>query len=153
VTGDTGARIAMKLDAVAAVRAHPVAGLGTGGFRAWTLERRDGDGAGFGHAHDTILHVAASNGLVGVALLLAVFGFALRDAWRNASTHGLGTYHAGPMVALLGLALATPFDTLHVSATAASVTGILFALCLAPPRDDDHEPIDVFADDRNAATG
>ena len=157
VTGDTGARIAMKSGALAAVRAHTVLGVGTGGFRDW-MTRRRGEGdrvATSGHAHDTLLHVAASNGLVGVALLLAVFGFTLRDAWRNASKHGLGTYHAGPMFALVGLALATPFDTLHVSATAASVTGIVFALCLAPPLDDDHEPLDIFADDRvrNAQKG
>ena len=93
-------------------------------------------------------HVAASNGAVGVALLLALFAFTLLDAWRHASTRGLGTYHAGPLFALVGLALATPFDTLHVSATAASVTGLVVALCLAPPRNAPHEPLDVFADDR-----
>jgi O-antigen ligase len=157
VSGDTGARLAMKGEAVRAFLAHPLRGVGTGGYRAWIRESRGDDDplSGFAHAHDTPLHLAASNGIVGVALALAVFVFALLDAARHARRAGMGTWRAGPLFALLGLALTTPFDTLHVSATAASVTGIVFALCLAPPRNDDHEPLDIFADDRirNAQRG
>lgn len=157
VTGDTGARIAMKQDAITAFAEHSIAGVGTGGFSAFS-ERRHADDerpVAHDHAHDTLLHTAASNGLVGVALLLAAFTFAIIDAARHARSHGFGTYYAGPLFALAGLALTTPFDTLHVSASAAAVTGMVFALCLAPPNRNTHEPIDIFADDaiRNAARG
>ena len=155
VAGDTGARISMKQDAVAAFLEHPIVGVGTGGFSAYS-ERRHADDeqpVAHDHAHDTLLHTAASNGLVGVALLLALFVFTIRDAIRHARTLGFGTYDAGPLFALAGLALTTPFDTLHVSASAAAVTGMVFALALAPPKRDTDEPIDIFADDqmRNAA--
>ena len=157
VTSDTGARIAMKQDAIAAFAEHPVTGVGTGGFSAYS-ERRHADDEqpiAHDHAHDTLLHTAASNGLVGVAFLLAAFVLAIIDAVRHARTRGFGTLHAGPLFALAGLALTTPFDTLHVSASAAAVTGMIFALCLAPPKRDPHEPIDIIADDaiRNATRG
>lgn len=155
VTGDTGARIAMKQEALGAFLAHPIAGVGTGGFSSWTAEQRGADDrvAAFDHAHDTALHIAASNGIVGLALLGAVFVFTFRDGIRTARTHGFGTYHAGPLFALAGLALTTPFDTLHVSNSAAAVTGMVVALCLAPPRSSTHEPIDIVADDRARNVG
>ena len=86
---------------------------------------------------------------------IAAFALAIIDAIRHARNRGFGSYHAGPLFALAGLALTTPFDTLHVSASAAAVTGMVFALCLAPPKRDTHEPIDIFADDaiRDATRG
>ena len=154
VTSDAGARIAMKQDALAAFLEHPIAGVGTGGFSTYSERRHEGDEqpVAHDHAHDTLLHTAASNGLVGVTLLLTAFTLAMLDAVRHARTWGFGTYHAGPLFALAGLALTTPFDTLHVSASAAAVTGMVFALALAPPKRDTHEPTDIFADDarRNA---
>ena len=150
ISGDTGARIALKNKAIDAFTHHPILGVGTGGFSNWIDQTSPSDepASGFDHAHDTILHLAASNGLIGVVLLLGVFIAATRDGWRWTKLHGIGTYHAGPLFALVGLALTSPFDTLHVSASAAAITGMIVALCIAPPRSSPHNPIDIFAADR-----
>lgn len=150
LSGDTGARIALKNKALDAFTHHPILGVGTGGFSGWIVQTSEPDkqAAGFDHAHDTVLHLAASNGLIGVGLLLGVFIAAARDGWRWTKQHGIGTYQAGPLFALVGLALTSPFDTLHVSASAAAITGMIVALCIAPPRSSAYEPIDIFANDR-----
>lgn len=162
VTGYTGIRIALKQEAIAAFLANPIAGVGTGGYSAWVEQHRQPASnataplsadrvSEFDHAHDTILHLAASNGLIGVGLFVALFIASGRDAWRWAKQRGPGTYHAGPLFALVGLALTTPFDTLHVSASAAAVTGMIVALCIAPPRSSPHTPIDISEHDRERA--
>lgn len=141
------ARVAMAIAAIDAFKAHPIRGVGTGNFgnhaRTQALHRaQQGTGPAepppiHDHAHNTLLHTAATNGLVGVALLLAVAAAAIRQSilWiRNAPTQAtLGSYQAGPLFALFGLILITPFDTLHVSASSAAITGVVLALCVNPP--------------------
>lgn len=134
-----GARVAMKRAAVAVFLDRPLRGAGTGGFadRARELSDRGAAfdaGAIHDHAHDTLLHLAASNGIVGVVLAVGVGVGAGVGGWRWTRRSGLGSYDAGPLFALVGLALTTPFDTLHVSGSAAAITGIVVALCVAPPR-------------------
>ncbi len=130
--GDDGARIAMKRAALGALAAHPIVGVGTGGYAHWAREHFPGAAEGIhDHAHDTLLHTAAGNGLIGAGLLLAVAVAGLVGGVRWARRCGWGTYAAGPVFALVGLMLTTPFDTLHVSASAAAVTGFVLALCAA----------------------
>lgn len=150
IVGDTGVRIALKQESISAFASHPLIGVGTGALSdRIARERGPGDRvAAFDHAHDTLLHLAASNGIVAVVLALLCFAACARDGLRWCRTFGIGTYHAGPVFALIGLGLATPFDTLHVSASAAAVTGMIFALCLAPPASTAHRPIDIAAADR-----
>lgn len=150
------ARLAMAMAAVDAFRAHPVRGVGTGNYGPWARahaqargeedERHPGTVARASsihdHAHNTVLHVAATHGVVGLGLLLAVGLTAMRGAivWVRcvpacgAGMSVLGTYRAGPLFALIGLFLMTPFDTLHVSASSAAVSGVVLALCACPPR-------------------
>ncbi|USN98289.1 MAG: O-antigen ligase family protein [Phycisphaeraceae bacterium] len=128
-----GARLAMKKAALEAFLRHPIMGVGTGGFSAWAREHTGFTDEIHDHAHDTLLHAAASNGLVGVVLLIAIAAAALLQAWAWARPRGLGTYAAGPLFALLGLIFTTPFDTLYVSGNAAAVTGMIVALCAHPP--------------------
>lgn len=128
---DDGARFAMKVAAVGVFLDHPVAGVGTGGY-ASAARADPADRHIHAHAHDTILHIAACNGVIGVALLLAVAGTGLTQASRWAGRSGLGTYGAGPLFALVGLVYTTPFDTLHVSGSSAALAGLVLALCLDP---------------------
>ncbi|MBZ0172287.1 MAG: O-antigen ligase family protein, partial [Phycisphaerales bacterium] len=131
--GTDGARLAMKHAAIDAFVAHPIAGVGTGGFSAWADEHSADATEIHDHAHDTLLHVAASNGLIGVGLLLALAAVGIVQGLRWTRETGLGAYAAGPACALIGLVLTTPFDTLHVSGSAAAVTGMVLALCAHPP--------------------
>lgn len=128
---DDGARLAMKKAAVGVFLEHPIAGVGTGGY-ASAARSDPSDRHIHAHAHDTLLHVAASNGVIGVLLLLGVAGTGLMQASRWAGRTGLGGYDAGPLFALVGLVYTTAFDTLHVSGSSAAVAGLVLALCLDP---------------------
>lgn len=146
------ARVAMALAAIDAFKAHPIRGVGTGNFgnhaRAQAELRTQQNPQSsdtpaepppiHDHAHNTLLHTAATHGLVGVTLLLAVAAAAIRQSilWiRHAPTRAtLGSYQAGPLFALIGLILITPFDTLHVSTSSAAITGVILALSINPPR-------------------
>lgn len=129
---DTGARILMKSVAVRAFVGSPVWGTGAGGYQAWAEANLDDARRVHDHAHDTALHTGATLGLVGVLLGAWMLIFALRDGWRAARS-GSGVYHAAPLVGLLGLVCAMPYDTLHVSGQAAAVMWMLIALCVSFP--------------------
>ncbi len=132
--GDDGARLLMKRAALDAFAAHPIIGVGTGGYAHWAREHFPDEAAHIhDHAHDTLLHAAASNGLIGAGLLLAVAVAGLVRGVGWAAHGGWGTYAAGPLFALVGLLLTTPFDTLYVSASAAAVAGVVLALCAYQP--------------------
>lgn len=133
-TTDTGARLAMKRAAIEVWLDHPVAGVGTGGYAAAARAGSAPGAAIHDHAHDTWLHLLASNGVIGAGLFAMVCGTALVQGVRLGRRGG--GLEAAPVYALVGLMLATPFDTLHVSGSAAAVFGGLVALCpaWAPPR-------------------
>lgn len=129
----TGARLLMARTALDAFTERPVTGIGTGGFGPWArqglteddpLQRRLLD-----HAHCTPLHLLACGGLIGGLLGLGVLVVGLRGAALIARSAGPGTYDAGPLAALMGLAFVMLFDTLYVSGQAAAVTGLVLALC------------------------
>lgn len=148
----TGARLAMKVWAWRAFVEQPLMGVGTGGYRAWARGRAEAAGMDparlpvHAHAHDTALHLAASHGVVGLALggLLAGAGLANghrlgrraeRRVGRGAQGGGTGgggamdAWAMGPHTAMLGLLLMLPFDTLHVSTQPAAMFAALLALC------------------------
>ncbi|MEM9560859.1 MAG: O-antigen ligase family protein [Planctomycetota bacterium] len=155
---DTGARIRMKAVALQAFASSPIWGTGAGGYRSWDEANPPAEPAGstpvagsqdvrakparlvHDHAHDTPLHTAATLGLVGLALGGCLLASALREGWRairTAPTNGsprASLYHAAPLVALLGLLCAMPYDTLHVSGQPAAVMWLLIALCVAHER-------------------
>jgi O-antigen ligase len=150
VSGDTstatGARIAMTAWATRAWLSRPIFGVGTGGYAEWArseIERRN-EGLPeserleipplHDHAHNTWAHVAACNGLVGVALLAGVFAAGLCNAVRCVRGRW-GSYAAGPAFALLGLVFFSAFDTVHASGQSAALMGALLALSPAwlPP--------------------
>ncbi len=140
----TGQRLLMADLAVEAFLEHPIGGLGVGGFRAWTTERRREDPrAEFGearerefpHAHNGLLHAAATTGLPGLLLSLAVMWVAIRGGLNREQlgAAGLGSYAAGPGFALIGLFLVSAFDTIQVNAVTVALISTLFVMCLLPP--------------------
>ena len=130
----TGGRIVMLEWAIDAARAHPVRGVGTGGYRAWVNQQQARQGINpdsqrvLDHAHNTYLHIAATQGLVGLALFAALAGIALRAAWPAQPRD------AGVLVALVGLLLIGAFDTVAVNAQTSALGVTLMACALATGR-------------------
>lgn len=143
---DTGARLAMKLWALDALKERPITGVGSGGFAQWTREHAENfEPTGryhpqmiehrlHDHAHDTVAHAMATGGLIGLAIVsgLGIAGVVQGLRWTRG--HSLGSYHAAPACAMLGLVLATPFDSLQASASATGITGMMLALNATPPK-------------------
>lgn len=143
---DTGARIAMAIWSVDALAAHPLHGVGYGGFRHWMQQRAAADGLPPGsmpihaHAHNALLHQAATTGLIGLGLALLVFVLAMRNAVLVAkdaiiaSRACIGTpseaYLAGPAFALAGLLLVSAFDPIQINAQTAALACFLMAVTL-----------------------
>jgi len=129
---DTGARLMMAQRAVEAVREHPLRGVGVGGFRHWLAgEGTTPTESGHAHAHNALLHAAATTGIPGAFLALAAIVLAIYYGRRIARARPDCPYDAGPWWALLGLVLVSPFDSVQVNAQTAAMMTTLLALC--PP--------------------
>jgi O-antigen ligase len=134
-TSSTGARIAMGQWGLRAFAANPVAGVGAGGYQAWVqseIDRRGLDRSKYvihDSAHSAPIHIAATGGLVGVALAGILGACIAWAALRSIAPGQVGTYAAGPACALLGLALVSVFDTIHLSSRSGALLGVLLALC------------------------
>lgn len=130
----TGGRIVMFEWATQAIKAEPVLGVGTGGYRAWVNEQQAEQGINpnsqrvLDHAHNTYLHIGATQGTIGLALFLAVAGLALRNAWPRSPRD------AGVLAALLGLLMIGVFDTVAVNAQTSALGVTLCACALASRR-------------------
>jgi O-antigen ligase len=133
-TTSTGARIAMAGWAVQAFAEHPIRGVGAGGYQSWVEDHLRASGIDpaersiHAHAHNAILHIAATTGLVGLAFACAIIICAFWNAFSHLSRATLGTYAAGPAFALLGLLLVSAFDVVHINAQSAAILGVLLAL-------------------------
>ena len=125
--------------AVRALASNPAGGVGAGGYRAW-VESRDGPEV-FDHAHNSVLQLGATTGLVG----LAMWGLLVLIVGRNTATgiRSLGAPDgtSGPMFALLGLLLVSAFDVVHLSAQSAALMWFLAGVCPTwePPAPDSQD--------------
>jgi O-antigen ligase len=149
---DTGARLLMWIWAARAVDAHPLQGVGAGGYQAWTKSRiraLEGEPAAaaapiHAHAHSAALHLAATTGLVGLSLAgaaaaLAVLGPAVGRVRRTPAPSpppidppppASGAYaHAAPL-GVLGLLLAGTFDVVQLNTQTAAVLFTLLPFCM-----------------------
>lgn len=139
-TTDTGARLLMAQWAIEAIGEHPFRGVGAGGYHAWAVEHLRAQGIDpaarsiHAHAHNTALHVGATTGVIGLTIVVSIFLLALRGAFTSprAADDGpaVSGYALGPALALVGLALVSPFDTLEVNAQTSALLFLLIALCI-----------------------
>lgn len=134
---DTGKRIDMARQAVAAFQSHPIRGVGAGGYQQWALDNLKSQGVDITtrdirrHAHSTPLHLAATLGIVGLLLFSALTLYPLiTECRRLHHTPGPLGYDAGPAFALLGLLLAGVFDTIYVNSQTAALLFALVGLCV-----------------------
>jgi O-antigen ligase len=137
---DTGARIKLALMAVDMFKERPIQGQGAGSYRPLAEARLRAEGADDAKmawwadkpasAHNAWLHIAATLGIVGVLIALAVVFAALRGGFENLWPDRLGTYAAGPAFALVGMLLTTPFDVTYINSVPSAFVTVLLALCL-----------------------
>jgi O-antigen ligase len=136
---DTGLRIAMWRWGWAALRTHPLFGVGAGGYRPWVQSRTEEEAAELhapagaiklvhSHAHSWYVHTFATLGVIGGALLLWLVGTAILAGLRG--SHDSGLFACGPPMALLGLACAGLFDSITINQQTALLFFVLLALCL-----------------------
>lgn len=129
----TGARVLMAKVALRAVEAHPIKGVGAGGYQKWGQAHLQPGEEGYihTHAHNAYLHIAATTGLVGLTLYLAAMGLALRGAFKGLGER-MGTYAAGPGFALIGLLLVGMTDVIQLNAQTSALSYVLWLLCMTP---------------------
>lgn len=134
----TGARIGMAVWAVRAFEAHPVRGVGTGGYKAWVLAEQEKRGIEAGsqpvhsHAHSSVLHIAASQGLVGLSLTVMLALAMMLEVKPRAGEEG--SMQAGLCLGLLAVLLAGLMDAVHVNAQTSAVIWAFYGLAaLRPP--------------------
>ncbi|HED54844.1 MAG TPA: O-antigen ligase family protein [Phycisphaerales bacterium] len=128
----TGARINMLRWAGRALTAHPVIGVGTGGYRAWVVQHQRSQDINpeeqpiADHAHNTYAHIAATQGTIGLILAGMLIAAMLRSAWPEPD--GAGALEAGIFFAIVGMLLAGGFDAVHINtqtmAMLATLTGL-----------------------------
>jgi O-antigen ligase len=150
---DTGARILMAKWAAAAFVEKPLLGHGAGSFRTIAERQIAADPRAAGvrahtQAHNTLLHVAATLGIVGVGLLGWIAYAGLMGGFRGGRfqqraidepnvraaqsdwTQIGRAYDLGPACALLGMVLVSAFDTVLVNTQQAAFVLTLAALCV-----------------------
>ena len=95
---------------------HPLAGVGPGhGALSWVT--RDGETLVAKYAHNEYLQVSVELGLVGLALLLAMFAGVAAGLSRSSTAGSTRPLWAGGVAALVALAVGSAFDFLwHVPA-------------------------------------
>ncbi|MEM8756535.1 MAG: O-antigen ligase family protein [Planctomycetota bacterium] len=139
----TGGRIIMWYWAWEAVKAEPVTGVGTGGYRAWVNERQTERGIDpatqrvLDHAHGSAVHVAAVQGLIGLTLFATLCILVLRRSWVPPTLVTRGEAHPydlGLFFGVLGLLLAGVLDSVHINAQSSALLALLTALSLGLAR-------------------
>ena len=108
-------RVLLWRDAAVLARRHPLSGTGPGGFqRASPVARSDADAR---WAHSGFLQQAAEQGAVGLALLLAAFGWGFARIWSAGTETGEDTFVVLGAVALAAVGLHAGVDyVLHFAA-------------------------------------
>lgn len=136
-TTDNGARVQMALWAIEAIKERPFTGMGAGSYETYTrqlaaapadTQTANAPGARFfEHAHNSILHVGATLGLVGVALAIGIAACGLGAGIGSAVQNG---WDIGPGLALLGLVLVSMTDPVHFNTQTSIVWYVVLGLCV-----------------------
>lgn len=142
---DTGGRLLMAWKGIEATRAHPLLGVGVGGYKAWChadLKRQGIDPRTrniHAHAHNAYIHIACTFGLPALLVAMTIIAAAvvggLRGGLRSDGTHtpiDPGSYDAGPVCAILALCMVAMFDPIVTGSQASALLCALLGLCVMP---------------------
>ncbi len=133
-----GLRTAMWSWAWSAFEAHPVRGIGAGGYRNFVAthptylaaaQRKPRQAAYMlrDHPHSTYLHLLGCTGLIGGSLFAAAGILALGRCGRSASDH---PYFDGTLFVLLTWLIGAVFDCYHLNGQLVGLLGLVVALTL-----------------------
>jgi O-antigen ligase len=134
-------RVLLWRDAAVISRRHPVTGAGPGRFQVESPTARSDSDARW--AHSGFLQMAAEEGAVGFALLLAAFGWGFARVWVRERDAGGDAFAALGALALAALALHASVDyVLHFAAVPLVGAALVGAATAAPavPRDQRARP-------------
>lgn len=142
---DTGGRLLMAWKGIEATRAHPLRGVGVGGYKAWCHADLERQGINprerniHAHAHNAYIHIASTFGLPALLVAMTIIGAALAGGLRTGlgadGTHApvdAGTYDAGPVCAILALCMVAMFDPIVTGSQASALLCALLGLCVMP---------------------
>ena len=137
---DTGARLMMWSLAIEAFAEHPVRGVGAGGYQVWSrtaLDGRDGlENADriniHDHAHSSVLHLASTQGIVGLGVWAILIGAAFWTVCGSRPRLIPGTYAGAMPFLMFGLLLTGLTDTTQTNMQTAAM--FWAAIALTPPR-------------------
>jgi O-antigen ligase len=133
---DTGARLYMWERAVDAFSAHPLIGVGAGGYKHWAQSHppattspnaQPNTAPVHAHAHSAPFHIAATLGLPGLVLAALMLFFLLRG--------GLPDDPPAAALAILGLFLVSAFDPVHINQQTDALIFTILPFCfISRPR-------------------
>ncbi len=124
-TSSTGARISMGAEAIKAGTAHPLKGIGAGGFEPWMIEATPVVHDDQAHAHNMMLQLFAELEIPGVMLGVLLGAVILINSWKQGIRGG---YAMGPCIAFIGIMLVSAFDSVLLNVNTAALIGALAAL-------------------------
>lgn len=144
-SSDTGLRLFVAERAAQFVLANPLTGIGPGQFHTQVLAGITPENETLrarvpSHAHNTILHLAATTGVPGVLVWILMFALGLRNAWLHGSRGGWGTLAAGPFFGLVGLALVSGTDVVQLNQQSSAMLFVLLGLSPSLPFIFSREP-------------
>ena len=123
----SGIRVQMAQTAIDEIIEHPLVGVGAGGYQQWSIDHNP-ESAVHAHAHNSVLQIWSTLGVVGVLLWTALIFAILRGAWLSLDRELDGLWGLSPMVAFVGLLLASISDSIQINTQSAAVLGALAAL-------------------------
>lgn len=132
LSGDIGFRIASWTAGAEILRERPLTGTGAGGFHEAALTTSRGDViAGMdAHAHSLYVQAAATTGIGGAIIVLALAGTGLVRAWRNRADH---LFADGTFAAMVAWWVAAAFDAYQLNGQTLGL-GVLLLAAVHPAR-------------------
>lgn len=131
-----GARVNMWIWASRAFAEYPILGVGTGGYEAWVEARQTEQGIDHSrepierNAHGAYVHIASTQGLVGLALFVLLMTAVLIGAAPGAQD--TTSYQAGLLMAIASVMIVGVFATYHLHTQTAAVLCTFVALAQKP---------------------
>lgn len=144
----SGIRVQMAQTAIEEIANNPIVGVGAGGYQQWAINENP-ESVVHAHAHNGVLQIWSTLGVVGVTLWGMLLISMLRGAWLSWDRVRDGIWGLSPLVAILGFMFASITDSIHINTQTAAMLGALAALCPAyRPNMTNSVQTQAFADQR-----